>query len=177
MTIDIPGLPAGAKKLEFILVPGLGGVVKPFLLGRYEIHPGTIRSADAHESQHVQERSKDCPDGDHELAGLQRLCDRLGTILPGELRAKIRFRLPTDEDGALRWVCRRNLTRIPQAKSGKIKKVFPWGTEWPPPTDAGNYGDSTSQKVNRVPLVPGGHDGFADTWLVGRFPPNPVRPL
>src|SRR5947199_658804 len=39
VTIQIPGLPAGAKKLEFIMVPGLGGV-QPFLLAKYEVTQG-----------------------------------------------------------------------------------------------------------------------------------------
>src|SRR5262245_62464266 len=39
VVVDIPGLPAGAKKLEFVLVPGLGKV-KPFLLGKFELTQG-----------------------------------------------------------------------------------------------------------------------------------------
>src|SRR4051794_41094879 len=39
VTIEIPGLAAGARKLEFVLVPGLGGV-QPFFLGKYEVTQG-----------------------------------------------------------------------------------------------------------------------------------------
>src|SRR5260221_3330602 len=34
--IEIPGVPEKAKKIEFVLVPGLGAV-KPLLLGKYEV--------------------------------------------------------------------------------------------------------------------------------------------
>src|SRR3989442_188178 len=36
MVIDVPDLPADARKLEFVLVPGLGKL-QPFLLGKYEV--------------------------------------------------------------------------------------------------------------------------------------------
>src|SRR4051812_34105076 len=39
VTIEIPGLLAAAKKLELVLVPGLGGV-PPFFLGKYEVTQG-----------------------------------------------------------------------------------------------------------------------------------------
>jgi len=42
VVIDIPGLPAGARKLEFVMVSGLGKV-KPFLLGKYEVRRDSTR--------------------------------------------------------------------------------------------------------------------------------------
>jgi len=56
VVVDIPGLPSQAKKLEFVLIPGLGKV-RPFLLGKYELTQGQYESRDAHQSQHLQKRS------------------------------------------------------------------------------------------------------------------------
>jgi hypothetical protein len=170
VTIDIPGLPAGAKKLEFVMVPGLGDV-KPFLLGKYEITQGQYEAL-MRTNPSTFKKGPDYPVEQMSWQDSKDFCARLETVLPAELRAKIRFRLPTDVEWSVAVGLPEESGRIPQAKSGKIKKVFPWGTEWPPPTNAGNYSDSTSQKVNRAALVPGGHDGFADTAPVGSFPPN-----
>src|SRR5204862_8092633 len=41
--IKLPGLPATATNLEFVLVPGLGSV-KPFLLGKYEVTQGQYQA-------------------------------------------------------------------------------------------------------------------------------------
>ena len=48
----------------------------------------------------------------------------------------------------------------PKAKDGQIKDVYPWGTQWPPPSGAGNY--DSSLKV----------DNFDKTAPVGSFKPN-----
>ena len=48
----------------------------------------------------------------------------------------------------------------PEAKDGKLKDVFPWGTEWPPPNNAGNY-------ARRLKV-----DSFTNTCPVGSFKPN-----
>src|SRR5215207_4098361 len=37
--VDLSGLPAETKKLEFVMAPGLGAI-KPFLLGKYEVTQG-----------------------------------------------------------------------------------------------------------------------------------------
>jgi formylglycine-generating enzyme required for sulfatase activity len=39
VAIDLPGLTNEAKKLELVLVPGLGSV-KPFFMGKYEVTQG-----------------------------------------------------------------------------------------------------------------------------------------
>lgn len=54
--------------------------------------------------------------------------------------------------------------------------MFPWGTQWPPPKDGGNYSDEIHSRRdannNAVPVKPGSYDGFAETAPVGSYPPN-----
>ncbi|MEI6704163.1 MAG: SUMF1/EgtB/PvdO family nonheme iron enzyme, partial [Deltaproteobacteria bacterium] len=48
----------------------------------------------------------------------------------------------------------------PEEKDGKVKDVYPWGTQWPLPKGAGNYGPSL------------GVDSYDNTSPVGSFPAN-----
>ena len=75
-----------------------------------------------------------------------------------QLKEGQRYRLPTD----LEWSA---AASIPFEEGLTLRerddpndRTFPWGTAWPPPSDAGNYG--------------GGGDAFEGTAPVGRFPPN-----
>jgi formylglycine-generating enzyme required for sulfatase activity len=103
-------------------------------------------------------------------------CAQLATVLPPELKGKVRFRLPTDEEWSIAVGLPEERGRTPAEKSGRIKQVFPWGTEWPPPKNAGNYEDNITRRATEgpggTPVAPGSHDGFADTAPVGSFPPN-----
>jgi len=66
-----------------------------------------------------------------------------------KIQAHAMYRLPTDHE----WSCavgignREDAAAPPESKDGKMVDVFPWGTQWPPPKDAGNY--ATSLKVDR----------------------------
>ena len=80
----------------------------------------------------------------------------------GRISATAKYRLPTDHE----WSCavgigvREDANATPKSKDDKIGDIFPWGTQWPPPVNAGNYDDSL--KV----------DSYADTSPVGIFPAN-----
>lgn len=51
----------------------------------------------------------------------------------------------------------------------QIADLFPWGSEWPPPADSGNYaGEETGKEI----AIKGFNDGFPNTSPVGSFPPN-----
>jgi formylglycine-generating enzyme required for sulfatase activity len=80
----------------------------------------------------------------------------------GRISATAKYRLPTDHE----WSCavgigaREDVNVTPASKDDKIGGVYPWGTQWPPPMNAGNYGGSL--KV----------DNYAYTSPVGSFAAN-----
>lgn len=88
------------------------------------------------------------------------------------------YRLPTDHE----WSCAvgighlENPDATPEEKDGKIKEVYPWGNQWPPPKDAGNYagqelkGDPDWR--SGWPLIDGFDDGYRRTSPVGKFRKN-----
>ena len=94
----------------------------------------------------------------------------------GTLPANRRYRLPTD----LEWSAAVGLPReqgaTPKERDEKISGVYPWGTQWPPPRGAGNFGDVTCKKAwgnnlgSTWTFIEGYEDGFATTSPVGSFP-------
>ena len=92
-----------------------------------------------------------------------------------------RYRLPTDHE----WSCAVGLgeqedpAKSPEEKSGKIADVYPWGSVWPPPQGAGNYGGEEmkghniygSKDAGKV-VLQGYRDGFTYTAPVGSFAAN-----
>ena len=67
------------------------------------------------------------------------------------------YRLPTDKEWSQAVGLQNEQGGTPQARDGKIKNEFPWGKQWPPPSNAGSY--SIPQKR-------------AGTMPVGSFKPN-----
>jgi len=50
---------------------------------------------------------------------------------------------------------------------------FPWGDNWPPPADAGNFaGEELRASVTNHQVIAGYHDKFAGTSPAGSFKPN-----
>jgi formylglycine-generating enzyme required for sulfatase activity len=62
-----------------------------------------------------------------------------------------------------------------RAARGDDSRVFPWGDDWPPPKDAGNFADQTFAKQHLCPrfYIEGYTDGFLGSAPVGVFAPNP----
>src|SRR5438067_6446461 len=170
VVIEIPGLPSQAKKLEFVLIPGLGNV-KPFLLGKYELTQGQYEAV-MHTNPSTFKKGPDYPVEQTSWQDAKDFCAQLKTVLPAELQPRVSFRLPTDEEWSIAVGLPEEFGRIPEDKSRKIKNVYPWGTEWPPPTNAGNYSDEINRRKYGAAFKPGIHDGFADTAPVGSYPPN-----
>ena len=60
------------------------------------------------------------------------------------------------------------------ARGGLAVKRYPWGDDWPPPPEAGNFADETFKK--RFPeasfFIAGYDDGYAYPAPVGKFTPN-----
>lgn len=87
------------------------------------------------------------------------------------------YRLPTDRE----WSYAVGIGPQEEGKknasaeslNGKIKGVYPWGTQWPPPKGAGNFADTS-----HVAMFPGGNaipgytDGYPLTSPVFAFKPN-----
>jgi formylglycine-generating enzyme required for sulfatase activity len=105
-----------------------------------------------------------------------------------------KYRLPSDHE----WSCAVGIggqedgAASPKSKDGKIDNVFPWGEQWPPPNDAGNYfGEECKTPAGLAALKAAGYDpsnwtvieGFNDgqvfTAEVGSFRTNTnrVRPF
>ena len=70
------------------------------------------------------------------------------------------YRLPTDTEWSMAVGVDEPSVGPPKEKDGKVKDVYPWGTQWPPPGGAGNYAESL--KV----------DDFPNTSPVGSFAAN-----
>ena len=60
----------------------------------------------------------------------------------GTLTAGQSYRLPQDWEWSVAVGLNEARGGTPHSKNKKIKDVYPWGTQWPPPRGAGNYGQS-----------------------------------
>jgi len=89
------------------------------------------------------------------------------------------YRLPTDHE----WSCaaeigdREDPSKMPAENNAKLTDVYPWGTQWPPPNNSGNYAseelrpfyDSDTSHFFRTTIISGYHDGYAFTSPVGTY--------
>ena len=71
------------------------------------------------------------------------------------------YRLPKDEEWSEAAGLLNETGATPGERDGRIRDKFPWGSQWPPPRNAGNYAASE-----------GRDDGFAATAPAGSFLPN-----
>ena len=78
----------------------------------------------------------------------------------GLISAEQSYRLPTDAEWSMAVGLDEPSVGTPKEKDWKVKDVYPWGTQWPPPRGAGNYRESL--KV----------DDFPNTSPVGSFSAN-----
>ena len=87
----------------------------------------------------------------------------------GTLPATQFYRLPTDLEWSKAVGLPEESGKTPEARDMGVSDVYPWGTQWPPPPNSGNYtGEETGSDV----AIKGYDDGFAWTSPVGSFPPN-----
>lgn len=106
----------------------------------------------------------------------QAFCVWLTTneLQAGTISGKEFFRLPTDEEWS--WavgIADLETNGTPKEKNSKIKDVFPWGTQFPPPAGAGNFADQAAlDYFTNWPHIEGYNDGFVTTSPVGSFTPN-----
>ncbi len=100
----------------------------------------------------------------------------------GKLHANEVYRLPTDHEWS--WAVgiggREEAGKTPEEKNGKIADMFPWGSTWPPPTEAGNYAGEELQPALKAgefeltTIITGYNDAFVNTSPVESFPANPL---
>jgi serine/threonine protein kinase len=56
------------------------------------------------------------------------------------------YRLPTDAEWSVAVGLVNENGPTPEARDGKIKNEFPWGKQWPPANDAGNYAATSGRR-------------------------------
>jgi len=78
----------------------------------------------------------------------------------GLITASQSYRLPTDLEWSSAVGLEQESGSAPEQRDGKVKGVYPWGTEWPPSKSAGNYHRSLNV------------DDYQFTSPVGSFGPN-----
>lgn len=92
----------------------------------------------------------------------------------GTISAKESYRLPTDAEWS--WavgIGGMETNGTPKEKNSKIKNVYPWGTQFPPPPGAGNFADQAALNYfTNWPHIAGYNDGYVTTSPVGSFTPN-----
>jgi formylglycine-generating enzyme required for sulfatase activity len=85
------------------------------------------------------------------------------------------YRLPTDAEWSLAAGLTGEHGNTPADKSMQIKDVYLWGTNWPPPPGAGNFGGEEAKDKDWYPplrIIAGYNDGFPRTSPVGSFAPS-----
>jgi serine/threonine protein kinase len=80
------------------------------------------------------------------------------------------YRLPRDKEWSTAAGLADEGRNTPEERDGKLRE-FPWGKHWPPPDQSGNFADASLRRSGQ-PLIPGYHDGYAQTSPVGSFPAN-----
>ena len=89
---------------------------------------------------------------------------KLGTLGEREI-----YRLPTDEEWSIAVGLPAEKGATPEARDLGITDRYPWGTQWPPPAQVGNYtGEETGADVR----LAGYDDQYSWTSPVGVFPAN-----
>ena len=91
----------------------------------------------------------------------------------GYLGAVQSYRLPMDEEWSVAAGLARENGASAKEKDEGIKDVYPWGSQWPPPSRAGNYADSAAKaKFGGWTVIDGYSDGYATTSPVGKYTEN-----
>ena len=91
----------------------------------------------------------------------------------GLLATNKAYRLPTDAEWSRAAGLSTETGANPREKSGKVKGVWPWGTDWPPPSGVANLADRAAKtRFADATVLENYDDGFPTTAPVGSFKPN-----
>ncbi len=89
----------------------------------------------------------------------------------GRLRTGQLYRLPTDREWSRAAGLSDEPGDTPEARDGRIRNVYPWGKQWPPPSDAGNFADPQGGRHTHKRITPGG-EPYTQTTPTGSFVVN-----
>lgn len=90
----------------------------------------------------------------------------------GLIQSNLYYRLPTDREWSLFSGEATVEGNSPEERGRNGGKEFPWGEEWPPPLQAGNYADLAAAPSFGQYVIENYNDGFSTTSPVGSFPPG-----
>lgn len=91
----------------------------------------------------------------------------------GLIGPKDRYRLPTDEEWSRAVGLPLERGTTPAERNGRIRGIYPWGFDWPPPANAENLADiHAGRRGNLQNSIPGYEDRFPQLAPVGAFPAN-----
>jgi formylglycine-generating enzyme required for sulfatase activity len=83
------------------------------------------------------------------------------------------YRLPTDEEWSRAVGLPLERGATPAERNGRIRGIFPWGFEWPPPDGVDNLADAqAAKKAGLDAVIPGYDDNSSLTAPVGSLPAN-----
>jgi formylglycine-generating enzyme required for sulfatase activity len=85
------------------------------------------------------------------------------------------YRLPTDAEWSKAVGLRENESGTPEQKNGVAKWQYPWGTDWPPPREVGNYAGHEAGESNWPygwQVMAEHRDKYPRTSPVGSFLPR-----
>jgi hypothetical protein len=71
------------------------------------------------------------------------------------------YRLPSDQEWSAAAGLPNESGATPEERDARVRDQFPWGNQWPPPRDGGNYA-----------VIEGRNDGFSATAPAGSFAAN-----
>ena len=91
----------------------------------------------------------------------------------GLIGAKDVYRLPTDEEWSRAVGLPLERGTSPEERNGRIRGIYPWGFDWPPPEDVDNLADMNGvRKASLDSAIPGYEDKYAFLAPVSALPPN-----
>lgn len=83
------------------------------------------------------------------------------------------YRLPTDEEWSRAVSLPLERGTTPAERNGRIRGIYPWGFEWPPPNQIANLADiDAAKKAGLDNVIPGFVDSAPFTAPVTASPPN-----